>query len=243
MTTLIIKELHRIRETNNDKINKNLDIITAMKKELQELTMRDRHDRKALNELRTKNNEIMIPLKSKKEGLQQLEVDITTAKTQKQDLDALKRELASAQKELEKIEWDHEVLFQQLEELKKDRDEWKKKYRDSIYSRQQKTNFENLILERKLSKMSMDGETATAMIADILRKANIGLNELDPSSKVAITDVIEEKEEEEKALLEELNLLKDARKKLRDKYEGIMEEYNHTKTKLKTARKSALLMA
>ncbi len=218
-------------------------MITALRKELQELTDRDRHDRKALNELRTKNNEIVIPLKSKKEGLKQLEVDMDASKTRKQDLDALKRELANAQKELEKIEWDHEVLFQQLEELKQDRDEWKKKYRISIYSMQQKTNLENLILERKLSKMSMDGEKATAMIADILKKAKIDLNELDQSSKVEITDVIEKKEEEKAALLKELISLEDARKKMRDKYEKIMEEYNPVKTKLKTARKSALLMA
>lgn len=222
--------MHQLRNHYNATINSNLDTITELKKDVLVLKEQDRLDRKVLNELRSQNNRIIEPLKTNKKNIEQLESDLVIFNEQKQDLDAQKRKLHDAEEELKKIEWDHEVLFQKFQELEKDRDAWKQRFQKSIYSTQQKTNFENLMIERKLSRLSLVGEKNTAAIADILEKANIGLDELDKSN-VCITDVVKKKNGQVELLEEKLKKIKTAHSTMRERYQSLIGEYSSNKGK------------
>jgi chromosome segregation ATPase len=197
--------------------------------------------------LRNKNNNIAIPLETNKKELQRLGSDLNTFQKQKQILDAQKQKLRRAEKELNEVEWDCEVLFQKLQALVKDRDGWKKKYNESVYTAQQRTNFQNLLLERKLSKLSMTGEKSTAAMAEILQKANIRLDTLD-QSKVVITDVIREKNDQVEGLRQHLKSLKEAKTSMLAKHRRLVERYtsiatNNRDIKAKIRDKVSLIMA
>ena len=132
--------------------------------------------------------------------------------------------LRKAKGDLTEIEWDHEVLFQKLQALESDHDGWKKKARHTIHAARQRANFQNLLLERKLSKLSMTGDQKTAAMAEILRKANIDLESLDESSGVRVTDVIGEKNGQVELLQQRLKQIKDAHAAMIQRYEALMDE-------------------
>ena len=56
--------------------------------------------------------------------------------------------------ELKKLEWEHEVLKQRFEQTQSERDELYGKFVKSIHEVQQKSNFKNLLLEKKLTALA-----------------------------------------------------------------------------------------
>ena len=203
-------------------MTENLDKIATLRRAVVLLREQDQRDRWVLSELRDRNDGIVVPLELKTRELHKLQSDVVDFHKQKHYLDAQKEDLRRADEELKEIEWDHEVLFQKLEALVVDRDEWKKKAQQSIHSAQQGSNFRNLMLERKLKKISMTGERDTAAIAEVLRKANIDLDTL-YKSQVCITDVSNEKKSQEELLRQRLIHIQSAHKAMLDRHRTLME--------------------
>ena len=56
--------------------------------------------------------------------------------------------------ELKKLEWEHEVLKQRFEQTQNERDELYGKFVKAIHEVQQKSNFKNLLLEKKLGALA-----------------------------------------------------------------------------------------
>mmetsp|Transcript_35977 Transcript_35977/g.75631 ORF Transcript_35977/g.75631 Transcript_35977/m.75631 type:complete len:455 (-) Transcript_35977:200-1564(-) len=227
-------EIQEMRSRYSAAMNDNLDTITSLRKEVVLLREQDRYDRRVLSELRSQNNGIVIPLETNRSDLHRLESDLDAFHQQKKDLDTQKARLRRAEDELKEIEWDHEVLFQKLQASEIDRDEWKKKARDSVHSARQAANFRNLMLERKLSELSMTGEKKTAAMAEILQKgANIDLTSLD-QSQVRVVDVVNEKNDRVELLRKELKRVKDAHAEMLDRHRALLDEVNN-QTSVKTA--------
>lgn len=62
-----------------------------------------------------------------------------------------KARLRVQEDELKKLQWEHEVLRQRFEQTQKERDELYNKFVRAIHEVQQKGNFKNLLLEKKLT--------------------------------------------------------------------------------------------
>ena len=116
------EEIQQLRTKYNTVMNANLDTIATLRKEVVLLREQDRHDRRALGDLRNRNTGIVVPLETNRKDVDRLASDLDVFQRQKQDLAAQKDKLRHAQRDLEEIEWDHEVLFQKLEALELDRD-------------------------------------------------------------------------------------------------------------------------
>ncbi|KAL7534107.1 hypothetical protein ACHAWF_006416 [Thalassiosira exigua] len=216
------EEVQKMRTEYDVTMNDNLDLIVTLRKEVVLLRERDREDRRVLSELQSQNDDIVLPLEAHRKDLGRLEDDLGAFRKQKQDLDAQKKALERAVKELTEIEWDREVLFQKLQALENDRDEWKERAQHSIHSARQKANFRNLLLERKLKRSSMAGDKNTATMAEILHKANVDLDSLD-QSQVRITDVVKDKNDEIAMLQQTLSRIKDAHKAMMERYQYLVK--------------------
>ena len=210
-----------IRKNCNTTINDNLDSITRLRSELNELREQNRSTKKCLHKMHNQNESILAPLEDNKQGLQHLNDNLGAFKKQKKELDSQKRLLKHAEEELKEIEWDHEVLLQQLEALQRDHLVQKETFNNSIYSAQQQSNYENLLLEERIRKLSKSGNKNAGAIIRILQRANIELDAIQ-DSKIPINDVVKEKNDRKQALQEELNSLTAARSKLLKKYEVIV---------------------
>jgi chaperonin cofactor prefoldin len=156
-----------------------------------------------LYEIHNENQNIIVPLQNNNKKLQQLESNLDSFSKQKQQLDTQKQYLKRAEEELKVIEWDHEVLFQQLEALQKDNVAQKKAFSRTIYSAQQESNYENLLLENRIRKLSKSTNVNSAAIVEIFQKADIGLDDLN-TSKAAIIDVVKTKNNTVRLLQEQL---------------------------------------
>lgn len=65
-----------------------------------------------------------------------------------------KARLKVRMEELKKLEWEHEVLKQRFEQTQSERDELYGKFVKAIHEVQQKSNFKNLLLEKKLTALA-----------------------------------------------------------------------------------------
>ena len=202
--------IQQLRTNYSTIMNDNLDKITSLRKDVVLLREQYRHDKRILNDLQTQNDDIIAPLETNKHDLIQLESDLEVHTKQKHDLQLQTSKLRTAEAELKDLEWDHEVLFQKFQSLEVDRDTWMKNVQDSIHTAQQTTNFDNLLLERKLNKLSIHTEEKTAIMASILQQSNVDLDTLDNKSQVCITDVIADKKRQVETLKGKLKEIKDA---------------------------------
>lgn len=218
------REMQQLRTTNNSTMTKNLDRIATLRREAVLLREQDRHDRRILQELHNRNKDIVVPLETNTRELLQLQKDVVEFHLLKRDLDAKKEDLCLAQEELQEIEWDHEVLFQKLQALLKEIIDLKTRTHSSILEAQQTSNFQNLMLERKLKKSSFDRVTDMAALVEVLQKAHINLDTLTPSPGVLITDISTEKMSEAATLRQRVKQIKDAQKSLREKHRALMDD-------------------
>ena len=213
------EQFHQIRKQCNMTINDNLDIITNLRNEANKLKEEYRFTKKALHDMHNKNKSIVVPLESNKQSLQKLNIDLEAYNKQKQELADQKQKLKNAEEDLKEIEWDYEVLFQKLEGLQKDQLSQKKSFNHSIYSAQQLSNYQNLLLEQRIRKLSNHCNKTTAAITGILQKANIGLDTIQ-NSKIPITDVVKERNDRVHKLQDELNSLNSAYSRLLESFEA-----------------------
>ena len=73
-------------------------------------------------------------------------------------IQSCKARLRVQEEELRKLQWEHEVLHQRFEQTQKERDELYTKFVKAIHEVQQKGNFKNLLLEKKLTSLGDDLE-------------------------------------------------------------------------------------
>lgn len=215
--------MQNMRQQSNATINSNLDTIIALTKELVMLREQHRKDVCVVRDLQAENEGIMSPLDTNINDLQRLDTDLDAFHKQKRDLETRRQQLKQAEEELNDIKWDHEVLFQQYEKLEQECRECKKKYQDALYDAQQKSNMQNMKLERKLGQVKMEGEKSSAVLSQILIKADVDLDSVDQS---IVTDVVTEKNDKVKVLNDELSRIKEAHSTMMKRYRSLVDEHD-----------------
>lgn len=218
------QEVHRMRNSWKMAINDNLDSILQLRKDVKVLKEEDRRTRINLRGMHNQNENIIVPLKSKRTSLQQLNSDLESHNEQKQDINTKKQKLRCAEEELKEIKWNNEVLFQRVDALKNDYLAQKKNFHNSIYSAQQQSNFHNLLLEEKIRKLSKNGATSIAAITEILQRANISLDTIH-NNEVPITDVVKNDRDRVKILQEKLKSVTVAHSAMMKRSQELSEKY------------------
>jgi hypothetical protein len=215
------QDMQDMRQQSNATINDNLDIITALTKELVMLREQYRKDASVLRELQAENEGIMTPLETNSNDLQRLGLDLDAFYKQKRDLETRRKQLKQAEEELNGIKWEHEVLFQHHERLEQECMECKKNYQEALYSAQQKSNMQNMKLERKLDQVTMEGEKSCAVLSQILIKADVDLDSVDHS---IVADIVTEKTNKVNMLNGELSSIKDAHSTMKKRYRSLIDK-------------------
>merc|ERR1719258_787339 len=92
----------------------------------------------------------------------------------KQALHEVKGKIQESETTLHRMEFQHEVLHQQLKQIQEERDNLYLKFQNSIYEVQrQKSGLKNLILEKKLDTVEEALETTDAQVSELLISANV----------------------------------------------------------------------
>ncbi|XP_076678356.1 growth arrest specific protein 8 isoform X2 [Andrena cerasifolii] len=163
----------------NDITLNNLSLIQSMKEQMDAMRSNEERMKKQVRELTSENRKNATSLKSHEESLLHLNHQLANYEKDKQCLSNTKKRLATTLKNLENFKWENEVLELRFEKCQSERDELHSRFVSAILELQQKTGLKNVLLEKKLEKLSDLLEQREAQISEVLAAA-----QLDPMAVV-----------------------------------------------------------
>merc|ERR1719407_438654 len=122
------------------------------------------------------------------------------------------------------MEFQHEVLQQQLATVSKERDDLYSKFQQAIYDVQRKSGLKNLLLEKKIDAVEEALETTEAQVSELLMSANVDQATASGISQ-KLDQVIAYKDDIVAQLQEEVQRIKDSHRTMVSTYESKLAEY------------------
>merc|ERR1712070_948057 len=142
----------------------------------------------------------------------------------KKKLAAVKETIRQSEALLNRMEFQHEVLQQQLTRVGNEKDELYTKFQHAIYDVQQKSGLKNLILEKKIDSIEEALETTEAQVSELLTSANVDQATASGISQ-KLDQVIAYKNDIVAQLEEEVQRIKDSHRTMVKTYESKLAEY------------------
>ncbi|CAL1673482.1 unnamed protein product [Lasius platythorax] len=215
----------------NDITLNNLSLIKSMKEQMEAMKNNEERMKKQVRELTVENKKYSADLKSLQETATELNRQLANYEKDKQILANTKRRLFTVAKDLENLKWENEVLELRFEKCQSERDELHSRFVSAIFELQQKTGLKNVLLEKKLEKLSELLEQREAQISEVLAAA-----QLDPAAVVKVNkkleDMLNRKNTAIQDLQYELAKVCKAHDDLLATYESKLQEYGIPKAEL-----------
>lgn len=179
---------------------------------------------KQMNEIMAENKRLTEPLQKAREEVEELRKQLANYEKDKASLASAKARLKVQEEELRSLHWEHEVLQQRFSQTQSERDELYGKFVKAIHEVQQKSNFKNLLLEKKLAALADTLEKKEAQLNEVLSASN-----LDPTALTVVTrkleDVLDSKNSAIKDLQYELARVCKAHNDLIRTYEAKLQSF------------------
>ncbi|XP_077266799.1 growth arrest specific protein 8 [Temnothorax americanus] len=215
----------------NDITLNNLSLIKSMKEQMEVMRNNEERMKKQVRELTAENKKYSADLKASQETAAELNRQLANYEKDKQCLVNTKRRLSTVVKDLENLKWENEVLELRFEKCQSERDELHSRFVSAIFELQQKTGLKNVLLEKKLEKLSDLLEQREAQISEVLAAA-----QLDPAAVVSVNkkleDMLNRKNTAIQDLQYELAKVCKAHDDLLAAYESKLQEYGIPKSEL-----------
>merc|ERR1719236_427134 len=219
-----MKDFQDIKVYYGDITSSNLDLIKRLKEEHAEIKNRESADAKQMFDLQQKNKQLSEPLRKANQDVERLQEELRLYELDKKRLHEVKEKIRESETTLHRMEFQHEVLHQQLKQIQEERDNLYLKFQNSIYEVQQKSGLKNLILENKLNTVEEALETTDAQVSELLISANVDKAVVGGISQ-KLDQVIQYKNDIISQLHEEVQKIKDSHKQMVRTYESKMAEY------------------
>jgi len=202
----------------------NLDSIKRLKEEHSEIKKRENSDAKHMFDLEQRNKQLKEPLKKAIQDVERLQAELLAYEEDKKKLTAVKEKIANAEALLNRMEFQHEVLQQQLTTVSAERDELYGKFQHAIYDVQRKSGLKNLILEKKIDSIEEALETTEAQVSEIVATMNADDATTQGVSQ-RLDQVLQYKNDIVAQLEEEVQRIKDSHRTMVRTYESKLAEY------------------
>jgi len=218
------KAFSDIKNYYNDITLNNLALINTLKEQVEEMKKKEERLEKQMTEVMAENKRLVEPLQKAREEVDELRKQLANYDKDKQSLASAKARLKVMGEEYKAQEWEHEVLEQRFEKVQQERDELYRKFVKAIHEVQQKSNFKNLLLEKKLGALADTLEKKEAQLNEVLSASN-----LDPTALTVVTrkleDVLDSKNSAIKDLQYELARVCKAHNDLMRTYEAKLTQF------------------
>ncbi|XP_078052904.1 growth arrest specific protein 8 [Augochlora pura] len=215
----------------NDITLNNLSLIKSMKDQMEVMRNNEERMKKQVRELTAENKKYSSDLKNLENSVAQLTHQLQNYEKDKQALISTKKRLAIVQKDFENLRWENEVLELRFDKCQSERDELQSRFVSSILELQQKTGLKNVLLEKKLEKLSDLLEQREAQISEVLAAA-----QLDPEAVLhankKLENMLTRKNTAIQDLQYELAKVCKAHDDLLRTYEAKLQEYGIPKSEL-----------
>ncbi|KAK2191116.1 hypothetical protein NP493_61g05046 [Ridgeia piscesae] len=218
------KAFSDIKNYYNDITLNNLALINTLKEQVEEMKKKEDRLEKQMAEVMAENKRLVEPLQKARDEVDELRRQLSNYEKDKQALASAKARLRILGADHKALQWEHEVLEQRFEKVEEERDELYKKFVKAIHEVQQKSNFKNLLLEKKLSALADTLEKKEAQLNEVLSASN-----LDPTALTVVTrkleDVLDSKNSAIKDLQYELARVCKAHNDLLRTYEAKLTQF------------------
>lgn len=218
------KAFSDIKNYYNDITLNNLALINSLKEQVEEMKKKEERMEKQMNEIMAENKRLTEPLQKAREEVEELRKQLANYEKDKASLASAKARLKVQEEELRSLHWEHEVLQQRFSQTQSERDELYGKFVKAIHEVQQKSNFKNLLLEKKLTALADTLEKKEAQLNEVLSASN-----LDPTALTVVTrkleDVLDSKNSAIKDLQYELARVCKAHNDLIRTYEAKLQSF------------------
>jgi len=218
------KAFSDIKNYYNDITLNNLALINTLKEQVEEMKKKEERMEKQMAEIVAKNKLLAEPLQKAQEEVEELKKELANYEKDKETLRMTKARLKISEDDNRSLKWEHEVLEQRFEKTQDERDELYKKFVKAIHEVQQKSNFKNLLLEKKLGALADTLEKKEAQLNEVLSASN-----LDPTALTVVTrkleDVLDSKNSAIKDLQYELARVCKAHNDLLRTYESKLQQF------------------
>lgn len=181
------KAFSDIKNYYNDITLNNLALINTLKEQVEEMKKKEERMEKQMAEVMAENRRLTEPLQKAREEVDELRKQLANYEKDKQSLASCKARLRVLDEEHKALQWEHEVLEQRFEKTQNERDELYRKFIKAIQEVQQKANFKNLLLEKKLGALADTLEKKEAQLNEVLSASN-----LDPTALTVVTRKLED---------------------------------------------------
>ena len=218
------RKYNEIKQYYGDIIMSNFDMLSEIKKEVDEDQLHYEADEKMLRDAERDKKRLENPLNSIKADIKKLEKEYAMQQKELEQLDELKDVIQQSSSELENKEWEYEVKSQQYQYLIREKETLFRRFHDTIYEVHQKTGLKNLILERKLETLEEALEVKDAQLNQILTSANINQEDL-AKIRASLEEVESLKNDSIKEIQQELKKIREAHFNMVKTYEGKLQEF------------------
>ncbi|KAL3860292.1 hypothetical protein ACJMK2_010432 [Sinanodonta woodiana] len=218
------KAFSDIKNYYNDITLNNLALINTLKEQVEEMKKKEERMEKQMAEVIAENKRLAEPLQKAREEVEELRKQLDNYEKDKETLRMTKARLKVTEEDMRALKWEHEVLEQRFEKTQDERDELYRKFVKAIHEVQQKSNFKNLLLEKKLGALADTLEKKEAQLNEVLSASN-----LDPTALTVVTrkleDVLDSKNSAIKDLQYELARVCKAHNDLLRTYEAKLNQF------------------
>lgn len=214
-----------IKSYYRDITHNNLDLIKTLKEEVGDMKKKEHGVQKEVSEISRINKKLSKPLQRNTKLVEDLQKKLTIYGEDQIKLSDTKSTLVKLEEQVKNLEWEKEVLLQKFDKIKEEKDELHGKLETTVYSVQQKTGFQNLLLEKKIEAMSQDLEKTESALAEVLASTNLQ-PEIIGDIKHNLEDVLMAKNKEIQKLEDSLADLKNRYGHTINLYETKLVEHN-----------------
>merc|ERR1719296_73363 len=202
----------------------NLDLIKRLKEEYQAIKKDETDDAKKMADLVHRNNQLKEPLKKANQDVERLEAELLAYDEDKKKLAGVKEKIKQHESQMTRMEFQHEVLQQQLKTVAAEREELYAKFQHAVYDVQQKSGLKNLFLEKKIDTVEEALETTEAQVDELMTSASVDQTTATGISQ-KLDHVIAWKDGIVVELQEEVDRIRDLPRTMVKTYESKLAEY------------------
>lgn len=218
------KDFLEIKVYYSEITTSNLDQIKRLKEEHSEIKKRENDDAKRMCDLQQRNKQLLEPYERADQDVQKLEEQKKAYDEDKKKLVAIKEKIKQSETLLQRMEFQQEVLKQQLAHVGAEREELYTNFQNAIYDVQQRSGLKNLLLEKKIDSVEEALETTEAQVSELLASANVD-HAVSSGISQKLDQVIAYKNDIVRQLEEEIERIRDAHRTMVKTYECKMAEY------------------
>merc|ERR1711959_177520 len=175
-------------------------------------------------DLQQKNKQLSEPLRRAHQDVDRLQDELRMYEMDKKKLNEGKERIKDSERTLNRMQFQQEVLHQQLEHVSDERDTLYSKFQNAIYEVQQKSGLRNLLLEKRLDAVEESSEVTDAQVSELLISANVDRATAGGISQ-KLDQVIQYKNDIITELHEEVQKIKDAHRQMLRTFECKLAEY------------------